>query len=287
MTAGIAKAGFLSVYAATELTLSTATITITQGAHTVAAQTGSVGTIQNAPLEAATQGDMGAFLPFVVLRAKSGHTLYIEPMGTLAAEPIYTIDGRIGTITDTRGVLLMRNPPGSGAGWLSTSIALPSGELVDTTSSQNLSNKELLAGTLRGPHITGTFHQDGISSGFSGADRIIGQIGSQVVGAATGTAVSLALLEERTMKIKASVMVGAADHTASVLTDVTGLFRRTSGGNIIMVGTTTPVTIGTTAVSAGFSVDTAAQAANLLFTGAAGTWNFVADYEYTRLANNI
>lgn len=287
MTAGIVKSGFLSTYAATEITLSTATITITQGAHTVAAETGSVGTIQNAPLEAATSGDMGSYLPFVVLRAKTGHTLYVQPMGTLAAEPIYTQDGRIGTLTDSRGMLLMRNPPGSGAGWLSTSIALPAGELVDTTSSQNLSNKELLAGTLRGPHITGTFHQDGISSGFSGADRHWAQVGSQVVGAVTGTAVSIALPEERTMKIKASVMIAAPDHTASVLTDVTGLFRRTFGGTIVMVGTTSPVTIGTTAVSAGFGVDTSTQAANLLFTGIAGTHNFVADYEYTRLANNI
>lgn len=286
MTAGIVKTGFLSTYAATEIVLSTATITITQGAHTVAAQTGSTGTIQNAPLEAATQGDMGAYLPFVILRAKTGHTIYIQPMGTLVSEPIYTQDGRIGTITDTRGILLMRNPPGSGAGWLSTSIALPSGDLVDTTSSQNLSNKELLAGTLRGPHITGTFHQDGISSGFSGADRIFGQVGSQVVGAVTGTAVSISLAEERTMKIKASVLVAASDHSASVVADVTGLFRRAFGGNILMVGTTTPVTIGTTAVSVGFGIDTAAQAANILFTGIAGTHNFVADYEYTRLAFN-
>lgn len=288
MTSGILKTGFIATYAATELTLSTQSITITQAVHTVASDVSNAGTLSNAPLNANAQTDMGAYLPYVVLRAKTGHTIYINPLGTAgAAEPIYTMDGKIGTMTDTRGLLLLRNPPGSGAGWLSNSIALPSGDLVDTSSSQQLSGpKQLLAGTLAGPHITGTFHQDGISSGFSGADRIWGQVGSQVVGIVTGTATSISLAEERSMKVKASVLIAASDHTAAVTTEVTGLFRRAFGGNIIMIGTTTPITIGTAAVSATFGVDTSSQVANLLFTGTAGTWNYVADYEYTKLALN-
>lgn len=118
MTAGIVKSGFLSTYAATELTLSSGTLTITQGFHTVTIDGTAAGTISNMPLEANTQADMGAYLPFLVLRAASGYTLYVNPLGTAVSEPIYTPDSAVGTITSTRAMLFVRNPPGSASGWL-------------------------------------------------------------------------------------------------------------------------------------------------------------------------
>lgn len=270
--------------ATSELTIDIANITVSKRFHTIAAGTGTDGTIQNVILDSGIGTQIGANITEVFLRPKAGHFISVQH-AVGATAPIYMLGSQTMNLNDTQTLHLVRNF-GSNS-WIGVNgITLPTGNLVGLTDVQNLTNKTITGGTLVAPRITGTFTHDGISSGFSGSERIFGQVGSQVVGAVTGTATAITLAEERSMKIHARVLIAASDHTAAVTTEVTGLFRRALAGNIVMVGTTTPVTIGTTAVSVTFGADTAAQAANLLFTGIAGTYNFVAEYEYSKLALN-
>lgn len=86
------------------------------------------------------------------------------------------------------------------------------------------------------------------------------------------------------MKMTARVLAAKIDHTQSLFTEVTALFRRDVSSNIILVGTTSPIVIGTSTLAVSIGIDTAAQAGNILVTGIAGTSNFVVDYSYNKLS---
>lgn len=267
--------------ASSELTLDVSQITVSKRFHTIAAASGTVGTIQSVALDSGIGTQLNGSLSDVYIRPAAGHFIAVQH-AIPGTDPVYNIGSQTVHLNDTKTLHLVRNF-GSNS-WLGVNgIQLSGAPLADTTSLQTLSNKELAAPKLMTPEITGSFVHNGLSGGYTGSPNTYAQVGTTIVGAVTGTIASISLSEIKSMKIKASVLAAPTDHSESLYSEVTGLFRRVSAGNIIMVGTTTPVTIGTSALALSLGIDTSAQAANILVTGIAGTANFVVDYTYNQL----
>lgn len=263
------------------LTIDVAQVTVSKRFHTIAASSGTVGTISNVLLDSGVGTQLNGNLTEVFLRPAAGHFIAVTH-ATGGVEPIYMLGSQTMNLTDQTALHLMRNP-GSNS-WLGVNgIKLPAGALVDLASVQTLTNKSLTAPILTTPEVVGSLTHQGIVAGYNGAENTIGQIGTNMVGATTGTVLSIALAAEQSMKITARVLASKTDHTESLFTEVTGLFRRDVSSNIIMVGTTSPVIIGTSALAVTLGIDTTAQAANILATGVAGTANFIVDYQFNKL----
>jgi hypothetical protein len=264
-----------------EITLTTAQITVSKRYHTIAAAVGTVGTISTVALDSGIGTQLAGNLTDVYIRPASGHFMAVQH-AIPGSDPVYQIGSRTVNLNDKQTLHLVRNFDSNS--WLGENgINLTGGVLVDLTSSQQLSNKGLIAPGITVPEIIGSLTHRGIVAGYNGGSLNIGQIGTNIVGVNTGTVLSVTLAAEMSMKLTARVLASKTDHTESLFTEVTGLFRRDISGNIIQVGTTTPITIGTSALAVTLGIDTAAQAANILATGIAGTANFIVDYQYNRL----
>mgnify|MGYP000644392492 CR=1 FL=1 len=264
-----------------ELTLSVSSVTVNKRYHTIANAVGTVGTLQSVALDSGIGTQLSGNLTDVYIRPATGHYIAVQH-AIPGTDPVYQIGSRTVNLNDHQVLHLVRNFDNSS--WIGENgINLTGGVLADLTSNQQLSNKGLIAPGITIPEIIGSLTHQGIIAGYNGAENTIGQIGTNVVGVNTGTVLSVALAAEQSMKITARVLASKNDHTQSLFTEVTGLFRRDISSNIIMVGTTSPVTIGTSALAVTFGIDTTAQAANILATGVAGTSNFVVDYQYNKL----
>lgn len=272
--------GFLGA-PTSELTISSGQITVTGRFHTIAAQAGTVGTLQTIALSGGAGTQLNGNLPDLYLRPKAGHYIAVQH-AIPGTDPIYMLGSQTVNLTDTTALHFIRNFGDNS--WLGENgIKLSGGVLVDLTSVQTLTNKSLTAPTLTTPEVVGSLTHRGIVAGYNGAAHVSGQVGTNVVGVNTGTAVSITLSEGQSMSVKASVIAALTDHSQAIVSEMTGAFRRVAAGNIIMIGTTTPITIGTSALAISMGADTTAQAANILATGIAGTSNFLVNYEYTRL----
>lgn len=281
--AAINSAGMFGA-ASSEVTIDVAQITVSKQFHTIAAASGTVGTITNVLLDSGIGTQLNGSLTEVFLRPKSGHFIAVEH-GIGGIEPVYLLGSQTMNLNDEQTLHLVRNFDSQS--WLGVNgIKLPGGVLMDLTSVQTASNKQFTAPRLTAPEVIGSLTHQGIVAGYNGAENVTAQVGTNVVGAVTGTAVSIPLAAEQSMKIKASALAAKSDHTESLYAEVTGLFRRAVSGDIILVGTTTPVTIGTSALALSLGIDTSAQAANILVTGIAGTSNFVVDYTTNQLSQS-
>lgn len=268
-----------------ELTIDVSTVTVSKRFHTIAAASGTVGTVQSVALASGIGTQLAGNLTDVYLRPAPGHFIAVQH-AIPGTDPVYQVGSRTVNLNDKQTLHLIRNFDDNS--WLGVNgINLTGGVLADLTSVQQLSNKGLVAPSMTIPVIIGSLTHQGIVAGYQGAADTIAQIGTNVVGAVTGTAVSIPLNAEQSMKIKASALAAKSDHTESLYAEVTGLFRRAVSGDIILVGTTAPVQIGTSALALSLGIDTSAQAANILVTGIAGTSNFVVDYTFNKLSQAV
>jgi hypothetical protein len=263
------------------LTIDTAQVTVSKQFHTIAASGGTVGTVSNVLLDSGIGTQLNGSLTDVYLRPAAGHFIAFQH-ATGGTVPMYMTGSQNMNLNDQQTLHLVRNF-GSNSWLADNGIALPGGVLMDLTSVQTATSKSFTSPNLTTPIVKGSLMHQGIIAGYSGAADAIAQVGTTVVGAVTGTAVSVSLAAEKSMKIKASVLAAKTDHTEALYAEVTGLFRRAAAGNIILVGTTTPVTIGTSALALALGVDTGSQVGNILITGVAGTSNFIVDYTYNQL----
>lgn len=265
-----------------EVTIDTASVTVTKQFHTIAAESGTVGTVSNVLLDGGIGTQLNGSLTDIYLRPKAGHFISFQH-ATGGVSPMYMMGSQTMNLNEQQTLHLVRNYGNNS--WLADNgIALPGGALMDLTSVQTATNKSFTAPALTTPRVIGSLTHQGIVAGYTGASNIIGQVGTTVVGVATGTAVSVALAAEQSMKMTARVLAAKIDHTQSLFTEVTALFRRDVSSNIILVGTTSPIVIGTSTLAVSIGIDTAAQAGNILVTGIAGTSNFVVDYSYNKLS---
>lgn len=265
------------------LTIDTGQVTVSKRFNTIAAASGTVGTLETIALDSGVGTQLNGNLPDIFIRPAAGHFIAVQH-AIPGTDPIYHIGSQTVNLNENQSLHLVRNFGSSS--WLSNGISLTGGVLVDLTSVQTLTNKSLTSPNLTTPEVIGSLTHRGIVAGYQGAADVIAQVGTTIVGVTTGTAVSVTLDEETSMKIKASVLAGKSDHTESLYAEVTGLFRRASGGNIVLVGTTSPVTIGTSALALSLGVDTSAQAGNILVTGIAGTSHCIVDYTYNKVAQS-
>ncbi len=263
------------------LTIDTAQVTVTKQFHTIAAASGTVGTVSNVLLDSGVGTQLNGSMTDVYLRPAAGQFIAFQH-ATGGIAPMYMTGSQTMNLNDQQTLHLVRNF-GSNSWLADNGIALPGGVLMDLSSVQTATSKSFTRPNLTTPIVIGSLTLQNIIAGYSGAADTIAQVGTNVVGAVTGTAVSVSLAAEQSMKIKASVLAAKTDQTEALYAEVTGLFRRAAAGNIILVGTTSPITIGTSALALSLGVDTGSQVGNILVTGVAGTANFIVDYTYNQL----
>lgn len=291
--AGNLNTGILALATPTEVTLTAGgDMTITQGFHTVAANSGTTDDLSTITIDASLSTALSTYLPFVVLKAKTGHTITVLHDAAPSAGEINISSGANVVLVDEKLLVLWRSYDGTINVWVDgDSFNAPSGSWVDTGSVQSIGGVKTLASPiLTTPTVNTSLTVDGIAATFANSQEVTLQAGVRTTDANVTTLASVTVAESRGIVLKATIIGVKSDHSEGIGGDILYMARRASGGNVTEIAAATirqaeDSGVGPPLISA--DVDTGTQTMRIRVQGiAATTYDWVVTYSYHLIASN-
>ncbi len=265
-----AKVFGLETYASATLS-STGKLTVTQACMEMTSFTGTADDLEGIQLSSAFSAAMAGYIPFIIIRAASGHIITVK--NSTGAQLSCGSDI---ALSGSKALVLWQAASGDNGFRDFNGVPELTGGFADISSAQSLSNK-----TLASPIITTQFSFDGLTN-YAGAQQIWKQAGVNTTDATVTDLINIPLATSKKVLLEALIEGTKDDESAGIIAKVIVGARR-AGGNITLIGTPTITVMedaGTQDITV--DVDTGTQALRVRVTGiAAENWEWIANYEYT------